>query len=70
MACDAGRQPREQAFLCSLRYEFYLAETCELEGLSCCLEAGFRDLLLKNTKPVCTLVSEESYRSHQYFEQP
>lgn len=68
MACDAGRQPREQAFLCSLR--FYLAETWELEGLSCCLEAGFRDLLFKNTKPVCTLVSEESYRSHQYFEQP
>lgn len=50
LACNARRQPRRQAFLCSSdtwRFEFYLAKTCELEGLSCCLEAGFWDLLFK-----------------------
>lgn len=44
LTCNVKRQPRQQASLCSSdmwRYEFYLEKTCELEGLSCCLEAGF-----------------------------
>lgn len=56
-------------FFYTRRYEFYLEKTCELESLSCGLEADLSCALQKN-KPVCTQVSQEGYKSCLYLVQP